>query len=278
LAFPLHWTKKKVMHPQYALAFSDLYAGLTHWKMWGRLGWGEIRRRYHRTTFGPFWGTMSLATLVFTLGFVWSNLFANTINNYMVYLSASAITWMLISGFVIDGCVIFTVPQNLITSVNFPYSVLVPAVVWRNLIVFLHNITIFVFVAIIWGTSISHNSLLVIPGLILVSLNGAWIGFLLGLACARYRDITPLITSLMQIAMLVTPVYWSRDSLRGGRWVQGLVDYNPFYHLLEIVREPLWGIAPASSSWLVAIVMAIVGWGIAVFAFASFRRWIPFWM
>jgi lipopolysaccharide transport system permease protein len=266
------------MKPQYALAAGDLYAGFTNWKMWSRLGWGEIRRRYHRTTFGPFWGTLSLGTLVFTLGFVWANLFANAVNNYMVYLSASAVTWMLISAAFIDGCVIFTTAQNLITSVNFPYSVLVPAVVWRNLIVFLHNIAIFVVVAVIWGVTVNGYTLLVAPGLLLVSLNAGWIGLVLGLACARYRDIAPLVTSLMQIAMLVTPVYWSRDSLRGDRWALALVDYNPFYHLLEIVREPLWGIAPASASWLVAIAMAIVGWSIALYVFASFRRWIPFWM
>ena len=46
----------RVMAPpaQYDLAIRDLVSGVLNWRMWGRLGWQETKRRYRRTVIGPF--------------------------------------------------------------------------------------------------------------------------------------------------------------------------------------------------------------------------------
>ena len=61
---------------------------------------------------------------------------------------------------------------------------------------------------------------------------------LLGAFCARFRDIAPIIGSVMQIAFFLTPVIWQPEQL--GRHVV-LLPFNPFFALLEIVRAPLLG-------------------------------------
>jgi hypothetical protein len=35
-------------------AIEDLVGGLRKWRLWGRLGWLDVKRRYRRTIIGPF--------------------------------------------------------------------------------------------------------------------------------------------------------------------------------------------------------------------------------
>ena len=50
--------------------------------------------------------------------------------------------------------------------------------------------------------------LLALLGLVLIVLNGVWVGLLLGTICARFRDLPQIIASLMQIVFFVTPIMW----------------------------------------------------------------------
>jgi lipopolysaccharide transport system permease protein len=119
-------------------------------------------------------------------------------------------------------------------------------------------------------------TLLVFPGLLLFCVNAVWVVLLLGLACVRYRDIQQLVTTLLQVSMFVTPVFWQPAQLGGD--LQFVVQFNPLYHFIEIVRAPLLGrIAPAET-WYVVAGMAVAGWAVVFFMFSRFRRRIPYWL
>ncbi|MGE0474491.1 MAG: ABC transporter permease, partial [Nitrospirales bacterium] len=62
------------MQPQYGPALVDMIEGTLSWRMWGRLGWLDIKRRYRRTMIGPFWTTLSLGIFILTLGIMWAHL------------------------------------------------------------------------------------------------------------------------------------------------------------------------------------------------------------
>ena len=68
---------------------------------------------------------------------------------------------------------------------------------------------------------------------------------LLGAFCARFRDIGPIVGSVMQIAFFLTPVIWQPEQLGPSRWMLPL---NPFFALLEIVRAPLLGTVPSHTA------------------------------
>ena len=76
-------------------------------------------------------------------------------------------------------------------------------------------------------------------GLLLIGLNAVWVGLLLGLLCARFRDIPPMITNLVQVALFLTPIMWKKEMLGRYEWTHA--DLNPFHHFIEIVRAPLLG-------------------------------------
>lgn len=262
--------------PQYDVALADFREGITDWQMWGRLGWQEIKRRYRRTVIGPFWTTLSLGIFIFVLGIVWARLWHQDPKTYLPFLCAGMLAWTMVAGTINEGCVVFVAGEGLIKQLRFPYSLLCCAVAWRNLIVFLHNIAIFAAVAIYAGVPITAASLLLVPGLAMVWFNAVWVTTLLGLLCVRFRDIQQVISSILQISMFITPIFFTPEQL-GPRFVK-FVDYNFLYHYVDIVRSPLLGKAPTMWSWTVVLVGTCVGWGVTVWMYSRFRRRIPYWL
>ncbi len=264
------------MTPQYGVAITDVVQGIGNWRMWGRLGWQENTRRYRRTVIGPFWTTLSLGVFIITLGIVWSQLWKQDPKVYLPFLASGMIVWALVGTVITEGCMVFVAAENLIKSLRINYTVLACAVVWRNVGVLAHNIVIFVLVALYSGVSLNWHTLLAIPGLLLIAVNGIWICLLLGLLCSRFRDIQQVITTVLQVAMFVTPIFWSADQL-GARF-KAVVDFNLLYHLVDIVRAPLLGRAPSNWTYLSVLAAALLGWSLTLVVFSRFRRRIPYWL
>jgi ABC-type polysaccharide/polyol phosphate export permease len=258
------------------IALIDIVAGIRANHIWGRLGWRETKRRYRRTVFGPFWSTFSLAIFVIALGLVWSNLWHQNPKTYMPFLTAGMLCWVLFSSICVEGCSGIVGYEGLIKQLRISFTLLSCAIVWRNLIVFFHNIIILILVFIYAGISFSWAMLLAIPGLFLLCVNGLWIAMVLGALCARYRDVQQLVSSVLQIALFVTPIFWSADQLSGRPAL--LADYNPLYHLVVIIRDPLLGNAPAPMHWIVAAVVALLGWTLTIQVMNRFRHRIVYWL
>ena len=110
---------------------------------------------------------------------------------------------------------------------------------------------VFVVVAAVFAVWPGWTGLLALPGLALLCLNGIWAGLLLGIVSARFRDVPPIITSVVRICFFVTPIIWTPELLPARTLV---LDANPFFHLVEVVRAPLLGQMPGLASWIAVLV------------------------
>ena len=265
------------MQTNYAAAFYDLLHGALNCSMWSRLALSDIKGRYRRTVLGPLWSTVSLGVVILAMGLVMARLFNSDINQFIPYLTSGMITWTFISSILTEGSLVFVNAEPLIKSIRFPISTLVFALVGRNLIVFGHNLIIFAFVAIFVGLPVTTSMLLVIPALTIVCLTGVSAATLLGMAGARFRDISPVVTASLQIIIFVTPIFWSADQIKGKVGLI-LTDLNVFYHFVNIVREPLLGRSPDLASWYVTLGVCILAWMITMLLFARFHRRIAYWL
>lgn len=264
------------MTPQYDVAIADIVSGLGNWSMWGRLGWQETKRRYRRTVLGPFWTTFSLGIFIVTLGILWAQLWKQDPKSYLPFLTSGMLAWALVSSIITEGCATFTSAEGVIKALSFSYTFLSCAVVWRNLIVLFHNSLIFLLVLAYSGVAISWNTILILPGLLLISVNGVWVATLLGVLCARFRDIQQIISSILQVSMFVTPIFWSPDQL-GARFTR-VIDYNVLFHFVEIIRSPMLGKSPASWTYVVVACCTVLGWIATFLIYSRFRRRIPYWL
>lgn len=264
------------MKPYYAEAWSDLADGTLNWRIWSHLGWQEVKRRYRRTVLGPFWATLSIGMFVGGMSFIWAPLFNTTVSTFMPYLTAGMVTWALVVALITEGTGTYTAGISVITTLKFPYSILNYNVIWRNVIVFFHNILVVVLVNLVLFVPVTWATLLIVPGLIIICANGIWITMLFGMFSARFRDIPPLVGNIMQIMMFVTPVFWQLNQL--GPRAQFYIKFNYVYHLIDIVRSPMLGEAPHLSSYAITIGGAVIGWIVALAMFARFKHRIPYWL
>ncbi len=253
----------------------DAISAVKAWRLWTMLGWNDIRQRYRRSTLGPFWITLSVAVFIGVLGVIYSRIFHVEVETYLPFLTVGYVTWGFISQVVNESCGSFQEGERLIKQIRLPYGLYVFRVIWRNFIIFLHTVVIFIPVALLFRVSVGFTVFLVVPGLILLLANLSWVALTLAIVAARFRDITQIVVTLTQIMLFATPIMWPVSTLGGSTWI---AEINPLYHLIELVRAPLLGSAPAPLSWAVAIGMFVAGLALALLLLKRASRRIVFWV
>jgi ABC-2 type transport system permease protein/lipopolysaccharide transport system permease protein len=256
-------------------AIADISDGWRARTLWVTMGTHEIRQRYRRSVIGPFWITISMGVMVTALGVLYGEIFRLDLRDYLPYLAAGFVTWGLIAGLVNDGTRTFIAREVLIRQLSAPLSIYAYRSVWANLIVFVHNIWIYFIVAAWFDVLPGWVGLLALPGVFVLLLNGLWLSLLLGLLCARFRDIPLMIASVMQVLFFVTPVIWKVNMVPERAF---LLDANPFWHLLELVRAPLLGQVPPTESWIVVTCITVVGWSVTLMFYVGYRWRVPYWV
>lgn len=256
-------------------AVQDIRDGLRLAPLAWTLGWLDIRLRYRGSMLGPFWLTLSTGVMVAALGYLYAGIFHTDIHNYLPFLALSMVLWAFLSTLIAEACTGFTDAEAVIRSVRMPFFLFALRVLIRNLLVLAHNIVVIVVVFAVFQVWPGWDLLMTIPGMLLWCLDALGLVLLLGAFCARFRDIPPIVASVVQIAFFVTPVIWQPSQLGKGA---ALLPYNPFYDLLEVVRAPLLGTLATGPIWLGAILYSLVMLGAAWLMFVRARGRITFWM
>lgn len=257
-------------------AIADIAGALHNWRLWGFVGWNDIRQRYRRSTFGPFWLTISLAVMVFAIGTLYSQIMHVDIQTYLPFFCVSILSWTFIATSLNECCNAYIAAEGLIKQIALPYSVHVLRVIWRNFIVFLHHLMIYVLVAFLFQVPVGFSLLLLIPGVALLLLNLLWVGLVIAMICARFRDVPQIVMNVLQVMIFFTPILWQPTHLEGN--MQLLIHLNPFYHLIELLRAPMLGYYADNRTWLVGIGMMLLGYGFTILLYRRYRQRISYWV
>jgi len=257
------------------LAAWDLREGLRRWEFWTTMGLQGVRRGYRRSVLGPLWLTISLAVTVTALGLLYGKLLDVPLERFVPHVALGLIAWQFISGAVNRSCQVFVRRKAWILNARRPLAVFVFEDGWGNLLTMLHNAPVYVAAAILFHVSVGTAALQVVPGLALGLVNAIWVGLLLGTVCVRFRDVAPIVASIMRVAFFVTPVIWIPELL-GAR--AHLAQYNPFVYFIDLIRAPLLGHILPLSTWTLVLVVTAVGWFAAWFVFVRYRHRVPYWL
>jgi lipopolysaccharide transport system permease protein len=247
-------------------------------KIAGMLAWQDIRQAYRRSVVGPFWLTIGMAVQILTMGFVFGLIFKMEINEYLPFLAVSIIVWGLIATTLNEGCMAFISSEAIIKQLNLPHIAHVLRTVLKNGLSAAHNLVILPLVFLVFMRPPEPALLALIPGLILLFLNLTWAALLVGLVSARFRDMPPIISSITTIGFFVTPVMWSPELIGNNELAHLLLGLNPFYHWLQIVRLPLLGQWPTVENWVLSLLIAGLGWGLALLVYRKFHKMIAYWV
>jgi lipopolysaccharide transport system permease protein len=263
---------------QTILAWRDVTDSLRKWPIWTMLSYNDIKIRYRRSVLGPFWLTLSMAITIYTMGYVYAHIFHMQMANYFPYLASGMLAWTLLSSIVLEFTEGFSVSENLIKQIKLPFLLYMHRIACRNLIIFMHNIVVIIPILIFYHatTPVNLNTLLLFPNLFLIYINTITFGLMLAMVGARFRDISQIIRSLIQIVFFVTPVMWKPELMTGNNRL--IVDLNPFYSLIELIRAPLIGTVPSFYNYAYVFGMTLVGITLSWKLFVSRRARIIYWI
>lgn len=261
---------------QAAAASGDLVEGARRWRLWGYLALEVLKNQYRRTTIGPWWLTLQTLAYVIGLAVLFGAIFRIGQRDFLPYVACGFIAFALLTGLTRAASMVFVEGAGDITSTRQPLSVLVLRAASVELLVFAHNVVILFGLAALGYLTLGPASLLVAPALMLIVLNGLALGFWLGPLVARFRDLGPLVLSVLQMMMFFTPVFWDADSLTSSAR-QALLTLNPFYYLLDCFRSPLLGEAPWSS-FAGACAVTAINVTAGALVFVRTRSHIPYWV
>lgn len=253
----------------------DVVGGFESWRIWWMLSRNDVVRRYRRSRVGQFWLTLSMAVLIFGMGAVYSLLFKIDLKTYLPHVGTGLILWGLISTILNESGSAFTDNENIMRQVALPRFTYVLRTVARNVLVFAHNLILLPILFLVCGTPFGWESVLFVPGLLLVLVNLTWCSYFLAILSTRFRDIPQIVQSFVQIAFFVSPVIFKPSQLPPNHLMLKL---NPFTSMLEVMREPLIGQLPSLDAYIILAALAVVGWTITL-AFANkYSSRVIYWL
>jgi len=186
----------------------------------------------------------------------------------------SLVLWGYLSTSTTDSCGCFTAAED-IRGRRAPYLLHVMRVTIRNIIVLAHNVLVVVVVFAIFRVVPGLEALWCLPALLLWLVDAVAIGVVLGALGARFRDIPPIVGSVLQIAFFISPVIWKPNLIPHA---EAWIGFNPFYTLLEVVRGPLLGQAPSPLLWELACFYSALICGGAAWLFMRVRCRLAYWV
>lgn len=257
-------------------ATDDIAGGLRHWRLVGLLGANDIASRYRRSVLGQFWLALSNAVLIIAIGFVWANIWKQPLAEFLPYLAAGHILWLLLTSSLMDASTTFANSISYMKELNLPRSTYLFANITKHLVILGHNIIIIPVVFFAFGTPVNANILLFLPALLLTMLTLTAISFWIGVIGLRFRDVPSLISSLMTVLFFLTPVIWREELV--DEQLRALLVFNPFHVFLELLRAPLLGNMPRPHYWGIGLAILALNTLLGFLVFARWRRWITYWL
>lgn len=266
----------------FAAAWSDLKSGFAQRELWLTLGWQDIKQRYRRSVLGPVWITIATGVMATALGLLYSLLFDIELKEFLPHVAVGLILWSFIAGCITEGSQVFIANEGLIKQLPSALSVHVYRLVWRQFLFLLHNLVIWLALLAIFQIPVGWEVILAIPGLALLVANGVWVTMLFGIVATRFRDVTPLLDSLVQLLFYMTPIVWMESTLTDRIGELGnkayLAELNPLYHYMAIIRGPMIDQPVEMRSWLIVIALTVIGTLGALVLMRKWRSRVSYWV
>jgi len=258
-----------------AEAWRDWWAGTRNVTLWLTLAWYDVALKYRRSMLGPLWITLSMGAMLLGMGPLYSVLFNVPLQRFYPHLALGIIFWNFFTASITDGCNVFIASAPYIKQSEFPRSTFVWRVLARQVINLAHHIILFIPIAFWAGITPSWQMLLFVPGFIVVLINLHAVSITLGIMCARFRDVGPIVASVLQLLMFLTPVFWFPDRLPERA---KFILYNPLAQMLDVVRLPLLGGIPTTGTCWFLLDLTCINVALAALLYTFRRRQIVYWL
>ena len=255
------------------VGLEDFISTLKRPDLWFYLSFFDIRLKYRRSYLGPWWATISTGLIIATLGILWSKIFQMDISIYLPYFAVGFVMWSFIASQINESCEIFYFHQSIILNIQIPYNAFLLRLAFKNLLVLLHSILLLIPI-IIYSVGLEFIFLFSVIGLFLLFLNLTFLSLVVAIFCLRFHDTKYVVGNLIQVLFFATPIVWMPGLLRGKTW---LLEFNPFYHWINVIRDPIISLNVPYFSVMISIGTILLLSTLSFYLLGRVKKRIPFW-
>lgn len=258
--------------------FRDYIHSLRHPEFWVYATWLVLVTKYRQSRLGLLWALVPPAIYAFGIGWFFATLVGVSPRELVPHMGLGYVVFRLVTASLNEATSVFSGHASFILDGRVRLTDYVLRVVGRGFFYFLLSVPVLA-AALYISNSFSPFGLLVLPlTVLIVILNIAWMGVLVGVLGARLPDVHQLVGSILMFSFLFTPILWFADqapinSLRGG-----VARVNPLFHLVELVRAPLLGKPIETLTYLYLACFLVVGWALAAMVYRRYARFVPIWI
>ena len=256
-------------------AYQDLTQGFARRRLWTQFAVRDVRGRFSGATLGSLWFIIMHSLIVLGLAVMYSKILGAELITYLPYVAVGLTVWNILSGIITDGSGVFKANGIYLKQVKLPYTFFIYRINLKHLLIGCFQavvvIAMYAFLRLFPGSIM----LLAIPGFILMLIFAFASSLFVGVVASRFRDFYGFVQSGLRFAFFLTPIFWDARRLGEYAW---MMNFNPFYHFLEIVRAPLLGQMPSMLNYYASAVMTVFMIILAAFAFRYSIKKITYWI
>lgn len=243
-----------------------------HWlELVGEIALRSLRAQYSQSILGFAWVLLQPLILLLVLSIVFTLILPVPSQGapFPALLGCGLVVWYAFFYPVTYACSSLIESANLVTKVAFPREVLPVAAALRGLTdALLVLLMLLVLMSFLYGLPVTTALPWLLPLLVVQIILAVGASLIVSIVNAYYRDVGMAIPLLFQVAMYLTPVFYSIQLVP--ERLRQIVLLNPLAVLIEAYRGVLlFGQPPAA--WPLAYAAAFSA-GLLLLAIAVFKR------
>ena len=227
----------------------------------------NFNTKYRQSVLGVFWSILNPLLTTAVLYFVFSTIFRQETENYIVYLLSGIIVWNAFVEAVNLGMESITGSASIINKVYVPRYIYPISNVISALINLLISLIPMVLICLITGLRITKAYLLLPIAIALLFVFAAGMSLILATSNVFFRDTRFLWGVVTMMWTYLTPIFYTETIIPEA--FRTLYHANPMYQFLFFFRSILiQGVTPQPAIYLYSLVGAVVPLMVGIWLFA----------
>jgi ABC-type polysaccharide/polyol phosphate export permease len=223
----------------------------------------NIKTRYKRSVLGILWTLLNPLLMMIVLTLVFSNVFRFNVVNYPVYAFCGLILWNFFAQTTTGAMSELMWGGSLMNRIYLPRAIFAVTALGTGLVNLMLSLIPLLLLMLVYGAPIRATILFLPIPILLTALFALGVALFLSTLSVYFSDVVEMYQIVLTAWMYLTPIIYPKEALPANyHW---LLNFNPFYHLLEVFRAPLHGGALAGpktlgAAALTAVASFLIGW------------------
>lgn len=198
-----------------------------------------LKMRYKKSLLGFAWSMLGPLLNYVVVGLVISNVAKFSANNYLLYLLLGSAVYSFMSASITVGCSSMIANEGYIKKIYLPKFIFPLNGTAMETVNFNLALITLIFMFLAWGKMQLSWSIIFLPvAIAIITLFAVGMGTLLSIMCVFFRDLLHVVPICLQAFFFITPIIYPIEAAPEA--LRRYLNWNPFYHYVELVRTPLY--------------------------------------